>query len=156
MMATEHQVGQLRAVIDIREQRLERALMRAQEAVVAADAAVLAARQNRDRQATILREAKAEVAKAPGCEPTWFWRDLCLDRLSVADREHFNAGEQLDEAHAALSLAQHDMRQMKERGSRISDLGKTLRRASIRAKEQRAEDDMAMAPASAAANQRMA
>jgi hypothetical protein len=151
MMATEQQVRQLRAVIDIREQRLERALTRAQDALAQAETALREAQQQRAARAHALDDAHAEVAKAPSVEPSRMWRDICMERLHAADAHCDAAAEQQADARSALTTAQHDMRQIKERGSRIGDLGKALRRDHIRQQEQRAEDDLAMAPPRAAA-----
>ncbi len=140
-MATRLQVKQLGFVTDIRETRLQRLLT---EAIVALDVAeseletagrVLIQRRHDATNAAI------DFAREPGSEMIRIWRDVCLQRLIAAETANEMARLERDDAEARLIKARNDVLRIKERGDRIADLGKVLRRDEARQKEARVDDE---------------
>jgi hypothetical protein len=141
-MATRLQVTQLVVVTDIRETRLQRLLAEALVALELADAELDGATKAMSRRTFDAANANDDFAKRPENEILRIWRDVCIQRLIAAQMVHDSAQIERDEADVRLTKARHDVLRIKERGNRIADFGKDLRRAEIRHAEARLEDDM--------------
>ena len=140
-MATRLQVKQLGFVTDIRETRLQRLLAEALVALEIAQAECDAAGRLliQRRQDTV--NAGLDFARKPESEMVRIWRDVCLQRLNAAETADEMAQAERDDAALNLIKARGDVLRIKERGSRIADLGKDLRRDEMRQNEARVDDE---------------
>jgi hypothetical protein len=141
-MATRLQVTQLVVLTDIRETRLQRLLAEAIVALELADTELDNASKAITRRTFDAANANDDFAKRPENEMLRIWRDVCIQRLIAAQTAHDSAQIERGEANERLTKARYDVLRIKERGSRIADFGKDLRRAEIRHAEARVEDDM--------------
>ena len=140
-MATRLQIRQLGFVTDIRETRLQRLLAEAIVALDIAEAELETAGRILIQRRHDAANAKIDFARKPESEMIRIWRDVCFQRLSAAETADEMARLECDDAKARLIKARNDVLRIKERGDRITDLGKVLRRAEAREKEARVEDE---------------
>jgi hypothetical protein len=140
-MATRLQVKQLGFVTDIRETRLQRLLTEAMVALELAESELETAGRALIHRRHDATNAAIDFARAPESEMIRIWRDVCLQRLAAAETAEEIARIERDDAAARLIKARNDVLRIKERGDRIADLGKALRRDETRQKEARVDDD---------------
>jgi hypothetical protein len=140
-MATRLQVKQLGFVTDIRETRLQRLLAEAIVALDLAESELETAGRALIQRRHDATNAAIDFARAPESEMIRIWRDVCLQRLAAAETADEMARIERDDAAGRLIKARNDVLRIKERGDRIADLGKTLRRDETRQKEARVDDD---------------
>jgi hypothetical protein len=140
-MATRLQVKQLGFVTDIRETRLQRLLAEAIVALDMAESELETAGRALIQRRHDATNAAIDFARAPESEMIRIWRDVCLQRLAAAETADEMARIERDDAAGRLIKARNDVLRIKERGDRIADLGKTLRRDETRQKEARVDDD---------------
>jgi hypothetical protein len=69
------------------------------------------------------------------------WRDVCLQRFIAAESDADTARVECDDASARLIKARNEVLRIKERGDKIADLGKALRRDEMRQNEARVDDE---------------
>jgi aminoglycoside phosphotransferase family enzyme len=141
-MATRLQITQLGFVTNIRETRFQRLLSEAIVAVEVAEAELKAADKMLLRRHNDAKAAEIDFAKTPGNEMSRIWRDVCAERRAIAEAALDSAKVDRDEAETQLTTARNNVLRIKERGNRITDIGKTLRRSEIRQAEARLEDDI--------------
>lgn len=140
-MATRLQINQLGFVTDIRETRLQRLLTEAIVALEVAEAELGTAGRMLTQRRHDAANANIDFAQKPESEMIRIWRDVCLQRLAAAETANETAHIERDDAEARLIKARNDVLRIKERGERIADLGKVLRRVETRQKEARVEDE---------------
>lgn len=140
-MATRLQVNQLGFVTDIRKTRLQRLLTEAIVALEVAEAELETANRMLFQRRHDAANANIDFAQKPESEMIRIWRDVCLQRLTAAETADETAHIERDDAEARLTKARNDVLRIKERGDRITDLGKVLRRVETRQKEARVEDE---------------
>ena len=140
-MATRLQINQLGFVTDIRETRLQRLLTEAIVALEVAEAELGTAGRMLTQRRHDAANANIDFAQKPESEMIRIWRDVCLQRLVAAETANETAHIERDDAEARLIKASNDVLRIKERGDRIADLGKVLRRVETRQKEARVEDE---------------
>ena len=140
-MATRLQIDQLGFVTDIRETRLQRLLTEAIVALEVAEAELGTAGRMLTQRRHDAANANIDFAQKPESEMIRIWRDVCLQRLAAAETANETAHIERDDAEARLIKASNDVLRIKERGDRIADLGKVLRRVETRQKEARVEDE---------------
>jgi hypothetical protein len=140
-MATKLQVKQLGFVTSIRETRLRRLLTEAIVALELAQAELETADRLILQRQHDAANADIDFARKPESEMIRIWREVCLQRLTTAEAAVEAAKLERDDAEARLIKARHDVVRIKERGSRIDDLGKTLQRDETRQKEARSDDE---------------
>lgn len=140
-MATRLQVNQLGFVTDIRETRLQRLLTEAIVALEIAEAELETAGKILIQRRHDAANANIDFAQKPESEMIRIWRDVCLQRLAAAQTADEMANIERDDAEARLIKARNDVLRIKERGDRITDLGKVLRQVETRQKEARVEDE---------------
>jgi hypothetical protein len=140
-MATKLQVKQLGFVTSIRETRLRRLLTEAIVALELAQAELETADRLILQRQHDAANADIDFARKPESEMIRIWREVCLERLTTAEAAVEAAQLERDDAEARLIKARHDVVRIKERGSRIDDLGKTLQRDETRQKEARSDDE---------------
>ena len=140
-MATRLQVKQLGFVTDIRETRLQRLLAEAIVALEIAETECEAAGRLLIQRRQDAANAGIDFARKPESEIVRIWRDVCLQRLTAAETADEMAQAERDDAALNLIKARGDVLRIKERGSRIADLGKDLRRDEMRQNEARVDDE---------------
>ena len=141
-MATRLQVKQLSVVTDIREMRLQRLLTEAIVALEMAESELGLARERLTRCTHDKADAETDFAKAPSDEIVRIWRDVCVARFVEAETAMENAQFECDDAQTRLVKARVDVIKIKERGTKVVDLGSELRRSELRLIEARLEDDV--------------
>lgn len=140
-MATRLQVKQLGFVTDIRETRLQRLLTEAMVALEIAEAELETARRILVQRRHDAASATIDFVRTPESEMIRIWRDVCLQRRTAAETDDEMAKLERDDAEARLIKARNDVLRIKERGSRIADLGKALHRDESRQREARVDDE---------------
>jgi hypothetical protein len=133
---------QIGVVTDIREMRLQRLLTEAIVALELAEAELAAAEHRLSLRRDDVTSAGVDFAKSPSIEPIRIWRDVCVNRLAQAEAAIETARFDREEAEAYLAKARVDILKIKERGTKIAELGTALRRAELRTSEARLEDDV--------------
>jgi hypothetical protein len=140
-MATRLQVKQLGFVTDIRETRMQRLLDEAIVALEGAESELEAAANMVVKRRHDAAEAATDFSRSPESEMIRIWRDVCVQRLVAAETDYEMAQIERDEAQMQLIKARRDLMRIKERGNKIADLGKVLRRDETRQKEARIDDE---------------
>jgi hypothetical protein len=140
-MATRLQVKQLGFVTDIRETRLQRLLTEAIVALEIAEAELETANRILLQRRQDVASAELDFARSPESEMVRIWRDVCLQRFIAAESDADTARVECDDASARLIKARNEVLRIKERGDKIADLGKALRRDEMRQNEARVDDE---------------